>query len=382
MRAQVRSSEDRIRVTHTGSLPRPGPLLDLMVAKERGELSARAPFEAAVRSAVAAAVRRQVDLGIDVVNDGEMGRVDYTVYVAERLEGFGGRSGVLRNPDVEEFPEWAEVLRRMSSPFGRRPACTGPVGWRDFAAVERDLATLRQPAEAAGAEEVFLTAASPGQIARFLENQYYASHEEYVFALADVMRREYEAVVDAGFLLQLDCPDLALGRHQQFAERELDDFRDIARQHVEALNEATRNIAPERMRMHICWGSTEGPHHRDVPMEEIADLVLAARPQALAFPASNGRHEHEWRAWRGRDLGDKLLIVGAVDTTTNIIEHPRVVADRLLRFAEVVGRERVLAGTDCGLGTFAGRVQVSGEIAWRKLGALVEGARLASADLW
>lgn len=376
------AQQDRIRVTHTGSLPRPQPLLELMVAKERGELPSRAPFEEAVRSAVLETVRRQVDLGIDVINDGEMGRVDYTVYVAERLEGFGGKSAVLRNPDVEEFPEWAELLRRMSSPFGRRPACTGPVGWRDFAAVERDLATLREAAAGAGAGEAFVTAASPGQIARFLENQHYPSHEEYVFALAEVMRREYEAVVEAGFVLQLDCPDLALGRHQQFAERGLDDFRGIARQHVEALNEATRNIAPERMRMHICWGSTEGPHHRDVPMEEIADLLLEARPRALAFPASNGRHEHEWRAWRDRDIGEKILIVGAVDTTTNIIEHPRVVADRLVRFAEVVGRERVQAGTDCGLGTFAGRVQVAGEISWRKLAALVEGARIASADLW
>ena len=378
----MRHSDERILVTHTGSLPRPEPLLGLMVAKERGELAERAPFDEAVREAVTGAVRRQTETGIDVVNDGEMGRVDYTVYVAERLEGFDGKSAALRNPDMDEFPEWAEILRRMSSPFGRRPACTGPVGWRDFGAVERDLATLRESAEAAGAEEVFLTAASPGQIARFLENQHYASHEEYVFALADVMRREYEAIVEAGFLLQLDCPDLALGRHQQFGDRALDDFRGIARQHVEALNHATQGIAPDRMRMHICWGSTEGPHHRDVPMEEIAELLLTARPQALAFPAANGRHEHEWRAWQGRDLGEKLLIVGAIDTTSNIIEHPRVVADRLVRFAEVVGREHLLAGTDCGLGTFAGRVQVIDEIAWRKLDSLVEGARLASADLF
>jgi 5-methyltetrahydropteroyltriglutamate--homocysteine methyltransferase len=378
----MRHSDDRILVTHTGSLPRPEPLLSLMVAKERGELAERAPFDEAVRDAVAGAVRRQTETGIDVVNDGEMGRVDYTVYVAERLEGFDGKSAALRNPDMDEFPEWAEILRRMSSPFGRRPACTGPVGWRDFGAVERDLATLRESADAAGAEEVFLTAASPGQIARFLENQHYASHEEYVFALAEVMRREYEAIVEAGFLLQLDCPDLALGRHQQFGDRALDDFRSIAQQHVEALNHATREIAPDRMRMHICWGSTEGPHHRDLPMEEIADLLLTARPQALAFPAANGRHEHEWRVWQGRDVGEKLLIVGAIDTTSNIIEHPRVVADRLVRFAEVVGPEHVLAGTDCGLGTFAGRVQVVDEIAWRKLDSLVEGARLASADLF
>jgi 5-methyltetrahydropteroyltriglutamate--homocysteine methyltransferase len=378
----MRHSTERILVTHTGSLPRPEPLLELMVAKERGELSDRAPFDEAVREAVAGAVHRQAETGIDVVNDGEMGRVDYTVYVAERLEGFDGTSGVLRNPDMDEFPEWSEILRRMSSPFGRRPACTGPVAWRDFGAVERDLAALSESAEAAGAEEVFLTAASPGQIARFLENQHYQSHEEYVFALAEVMRREYEAIVEAGFLLQLDCPDLALGRHQQFGDRALDDFRSIAQQHVEALNHATQNIAPDRMRMHICWGSTEGPHHRDVPMEEIADLLLTARPQALAFPAANGRHEHEWRAWQARDVGEKLLIVGAIDTTSNIIEHPRVVADRLVRFAEVVGRERVLAGTDCGLGTFAGRVQVVSDIAWRKLGSLVQGARLASADLW
>ncbi len=378
----MRHSDGRILVTHTGSLPRPEPLLELMVTKERGQLTERAPFDDAVHEAVLAAVRRQVETGIDVVNDGEMGRVDYTVYVAEHLEGFDGTSGVLRNPDMDEFPEWSEVLRRMSSPFGRRPACTGPVGWRNFGAVESDLATLHGAAEAVGAEEVFLTAASPGQIARFLENQYYPSHEEYVFALADVMRREYEAIVEAGFLLQLDCPDLALGRHQQFGDRALDDFRGIAQQHVEALNHATQNIAPERMRMHICWGSTEGPHHRDVPIEEIADLLLTARPQALAFPAANGRHEHEWRAWQGRDIGDKLLIVGVIDTTSNIIEHPRVVADRLVRFAEVVGRERMLAGTDCGFGTFAGRVQVVSEIAWRKLGSLVEGARLASYELF
>ncbi len=379
----MRGSMDRIRTTHVGSLPRPPALLAMLRDKNAGRAVDRSAFEAGVAAAVREVVARQQAAGLDAINDGEQGRVDYTVYVADRLSGLSGESTPLAQP-VPEFPEWEEMARSLIPPNLRHPACDGPLAWRDFAAVERDIGQLMRAAAAAGAEdELFITAVSPGQIARFLENQYYPDEDAYLEALAGVMRREYEAIAAAGVIVQLDCPDLAFGYQYGHAGRSLDAFRRVVARHVEVLNAATANIPPERLRMHVCWSSTSGPHHGDIELREIAAEIVKARPQALAIAGANPRHEHEWRVWREVPLpDDKLLIPGVIDTTTNFIEHPEVVADRIERYASVVGRERVIAGGDCGFGTFADRVQVDREIVWRKLASLVAGARLASDRLW
>ena len=378
----MKRSVERILTTHTGSLPRPRGMLDLLVEEQQSRLPQRADLDAAVRDAVGEVAARQAAVGLDVINDGEQGRVDYTVYVKDRLTGFDGESTPLGMGDPE-FPELAELLKPFASPFQVRPTCTGPIAWSDWPAVEQDIDNLKAATADTAAEEVFMTSPSPGQIARFLHNEYYASDEEYLYALAEVMKRQYQAIVDAGFLLQLDCPDLALGRHQIFAHLTLDEFREVAAMHVAALNYAVADIAPERMRMHICWGSTLGPHHTDVPLREVIDIVLTARPAAVAFPGANPRHEHEWKVWRDIKLPEgKVIIPGVIDSTSNFIEHPEVVSDRIVRYAEVVGRENIIAGVDCGFGTFAGRLQVDSKIVWMKLESLVEGARRASRELW
>ncbi len=378
----MKRSVERILTTHTGSLPRPRGMLDLLVEEQQSRLPQRADLDAAVRDAVGEVAARQAAVGLDVINDGEQGRVDYTVYVKDRLTGFDGESTPLGMGDPE-FPELAELLKPFASPFQVRPACTGPIAWSDWPAVEQDIDNLKAATADTAAAEVFMTSPSPGQIARFLHNEYYARDEDYLYALAEVMKRQYQAIVDAGFLLQLDCPDLALGRHQIFAHLTLGEFREVAAMHVAALNYAVADIAPERMRMHICWGSTLGPHHTDVPLREVIDIVLTARPAAVAFPGANPRHEHEWKVWRDIKLPEgKVIIPGVIDSTSNFIEHPEVVCDRIVRYAEVVGREQVIAGVDCGFGTFAGRLQVDSKIVWMKLESLVEGARRASRELW
>jgi 5-methyltetrahydropteroyltriglutamate--homocysteine methyltransferase len=365
-----------ILTTHTGSLPRPKDLLRLLQEREEGRLGDAATLAGRTRSAVLDVVKKQRETGLAVVNDGEQGRADYTIYVKDRLTGFAGESSSWPNPDAEEFPEWTEMARQFAPPFQKRPACTGPVEWKDWPAVERDILNLKDGAAAAGADEVFMTSPSPGQIGRFLQNRYYPSDEKYLYTLADVMKREYKAIVDAGFMLQIDCPDLALGRHTQFANLTLREFRDVAAMHVEVLNYAVADLPPDRMRIHVCWASTGGPHHRDVPLRDIADLVIKARPAGLVIAGANPRHEHEWRVWKDVKLqAGKVLVAGVIDSTTNFIEHPELVAERIERYAGVVGRENVIAGVDCGFGTFAGRVQVDTNIVWHKLRALVEGAR-------
>ena len=379
----MKRSTDRILTTHTGSLPRPKDLLRLLQDREEGRLSDEAALAGRTRSAVLDVVKKQRETGLAVVNDGEQGRADYTIYVKDRLTGFAGESSSWPNPDAEEFPEWTEMARQFAPPFQKRPACTGPVAWKDWPAVERDIQNLKDGAAAAGADEVFMTSPSPGQIGRFLQNRYYPSDEKYLYTLADVMKREYQAIVDAGFVLQLDCPDLALGRHTQFSHLSLREFRDIAAMHVEVLNYAVADIPPDQMRIHVCWASTGGPHHRDLPLRDIADVVIKARPAGLVIAGANPRHEHEWKVWKDVKLPDgKVLVAGVIDSTTNFIEHPELVAERIERYAGVVGRENVIAGVDCGFGTFAGRVQVDTNIVWHKLRSLVEGASLASRALW
>jgi len=378
----VKRSTDRILTTHTGSLPRPKDLLTLLQEREEGRLRGEAALRDRTRSAVLDIVRKQGESGLSIINDGEQGRADYTIYVKDRLTGFGGESTPWPNTDAEEFPEWTEMARQFAPPFQKRPACTGPVEWKDWPAVERDIQNLKD-ATAGRSEEVFMTSPSPGQIGRFLQNRYYPSDEKYLYTLADVMKREYQAIVQAGFVLQVDCPDLALGRHTQFAHLSLAQFRDVAKMHVDVLNHAVADLPPDRMRMHICWASTGGPHHHDLPLKDIADVIVKGRPGALVIAGANPRHEHEWKVWKDVPLpAGKVLVAGVIDSTTNFIEHPELVAERITRYTSVVGRENVIAGVDCGFGTFAGRVQVDTNIVWRKLGSLVEGARLASKELW
>ena len=344
----MKRSTEKILTTHTGSLPRPGEVVDLLLAREEGRADADA-LEAAVGRAIEDVVEKQVEAGIDVINDGEQGRPDYTTHVKDRLTGYDGPSSPPLGTGDESFPELAEMLAQFASPLQNRPACSGPVAWKDWPAAQADVERARSVLGRAGTEEAFMTSPSPGQISRYLRNLHYASEEEYIFALAEVMRREYEAIVEAGLILQLDCPDLALSRHTVFRDLSLAEFRKEIEMHVEALNHAVRNIAPERMRMHVCWGSTLGPHHEDVPLKDVVDVVLKGRPCAVSFPGANPRHGHEWAVWREVDLpAGKCIIPGVIDSTSNFVEHPELVAERIVRYAEVVGRENVLAGVDCG----------------------------------
>ncbi|MEE3014047.1 MAG: cobalamin-independent methionine synthase II family protein [Chloroflexota bacterium] len=379
----MKRSSTRILTTHTGSLPRPQSMLDLLMSDQDGDLSDRSSLQKSVHESVADVVKLQVNSGLDIINDGEQGRVDYTVFVKDLLTGFEGESTAPIGAGDDEFPELAELLRPFASPFQTRPACVGPVGWKDFASIEEDIANLKAATIGIEAEEVFMTSPSPGQISRFLHNQYYASDEEYLYALGDVMKKAYTAIVDAGFLLQLDCPDLALSRHTVFADLSLEDFRKQIQMHVEALNHAVADIDPENMRMHLCWGSTLGPHHTDVPLKDMVDIALMGRPMAISFPAANARHGHEWKIWKEIKLpADKILIPGMLDSTSNFVEHPEYVAERIVRYAELVGRENLLVGADCGFGTFAGRLQVDSKIVWMKLKSLTAGAGIASQQLW
>ena len=369
-----------ILTTHTGSLPRPADLAAMVV--ERDEGGTPAGLEQRVTAAVAEAVRLQAEIGLDIVNDGEQSKVGYSTYIKDRLTGFAGEPGGLSPlAELADFPDDAERMGLVLSGLQvRTPACTGPVRRRDDEAVGRDLENLRAAASAAGADmgQLFMTAASSGVIALFFEDRFYGDREQYLGALAEAMRPEYEAIVDAGVTLQLDCPDLAAGRHTVFAGLSLEEFRRDIALNVEALNHATRGISPERMRLHLCWGNYEGPHTHDVPLADIIDVVLDATPLGLSIEASNPRHGHEWTVFAGRPLPEgKYLIPGVIDSTSNFVEHPELVAQRLERFASVVGAERVVAGTDCGFGTFVGRPQVTPTVAWAKLRALVEGAGLA-----
>jgi 5-methyltetrahydropteroyltriglutamate--homocysteine methyltransferase len=379
----MQRSTQRILTTHTGSLPRPANVVELLLEEQKHPGTKPAAPRAAVHQAVVDVVAKQIACGLDVINDGEQGRTDYTTYVKDRLAGFDGPSAPPLGTGEPDFPELSALLAYFASPFQHRPACSGELGWKDFPALEADIAQAKAATTGVEAAEFFITSPSPGQIARYLKNQHYPTDEAYLYALADVMAREYRAIVGAGFVLQLDCPDLALSRHTVFAHLSLADFRKVITTHVEALNHAVRDLPADRMRMHICWASTQGPHHNDVPLKDIVDIVLKGRPQAVSFPGANPRHAHEWKVWKDVKLPDgKIIIPGVIDSTSNFVEHPELVADRIMQYAGAVGRENVIAGVDCGFGTFAGRMQVDTKIVWMKLAALAEGAKLASAQLW
>jgi 5-methyltetrahydropteroyltriglutamate--homocysteine methyltransferase len=380
----MKRSTDRILTTHTGSLPRPHDVVELLMEDEKNPGARRGELDAAVGRAVDEVVAKQIDAGLHVINDGEQGRADYTIHVKDRLSGYDGPNQPKpMGTEEEEFPELAQMLAPFTTPLTHRPACSGPVDWKDFESAQADIDRAASVIGRPGVEEVFMTSPSPGQIARFLPNLHYESEEAYIFALADVMKREYEAIVAAGLVLQLDCPDLALSRHTIFRHLSLEDFRKEISMHVDALNHAVRDIPEDRMRMHVCWASTMGPHHEDVPLADIVDIIMRAKPQAVSFPGANPRHEHEWKVWRDVKLPDgKFIVPGVIDTTSNFVEHPELVCDRILNYASVVGRENVMVGGDCGFGTFAGRVQVDRNIVWMKFKAMTEGAAMASEQLW
>jgi 5-methyltetrahydropteroyltriglutamate--homocysteine methyltransferase len=378
----MKRSTDRILTTHVGSLPRPDDLTEMLMARDRGDALDAAAFEARVKQGVAEVVRKQRDIGIDVVNDGEWGKPDYSTYIKNRLTGFEG-SPTQQDPsrDMTEFPEFAPFRRGGGLVHIARPKCNGPIGWKDFEAVKTDIANLK--AAAGDATEVFMTAASPGQVARFQGNEYYKSDEEYLWALGTALKDEYKAITDAGFVLQLDCPDLGSGWNGQFRNLTLEEFRKVVDLHLEVLDAAIAGIPPEQVRLHLCWGNYEGPHNHDIPLREIIGPVLKSRPGAVSFEGANPRHEHEWNVFEEVALPDgKLIIPGVIDSTTNFIEHPEVVAQRIERYAAVVGRENVIAGADCGFATFANAPTVVPAITWAKFGSLVEGARIASSRLW
>jgi 5-methyltetrahydropteroyltriglutamate--homocysteine methyltransferase len=381
----MKRSSERILTTHTGSLPRPTDLAELLQAKESGALTDPASFAARVKSAVAETVKRQAAAGVDIVNDGEMGKPSYSTYVKDRLSGFGGeKSSRLLAADLAEFPSFTKRGGRETGvAVLKRPSCTGPIVYNDTQAMLTDFANLNAALQGVKYEEAFVSAASPGVVSFFLSNNYYPSHEAYIRAIADAMKTEYEAIVEAGFILQVDCPDLAMSRHIQFKDLSLGDFRKTIALHIDALNHALANVPPERSRLHLCWGNYEGPHHHDVALGDIIDIVLQAKPQGLSYEASNPRHAHEWAVFEDIKLPEgKVLIPGVIDSVTNFVEHPKLVAQRIGQLAKLVGRENVIAGTDCGFGTIAGTSRVDGEIAWAKFQSMAEGARIASENLW
>ena len=372
----------RFLTTHVGSLPRSQPVVDLIFARERGEPIDETAFEAVMRDAVDEVVRRQVAAGIDIVSDGEMSKISYATYIKDRYTGFDGDSPRRTPADLLDFPGFLTRLAAGGgTPSYRRPCCVGPIQVKSMLPLQQDIAHVKAAAARHGAQQVFMNAASPGVVALFQPNQHYRDDDAYLQALAEALRHEYHAIVDAGLILQLDSPDLGLGRHMMY--KDLDEAAYLTRiaQHVEALNHALAAIPADRVRMHVCWGNYEGPHHKDVALETILPTVLRAKPQGLLFEASNPRHAHEWEtleAFRHRIPDDKLLIPGVLDSTTNFVEHPRLVAQRLRRFAGIVGTERVIAGSDCGFGTFAGFGAVDADIVYAKFAAMAEGARLAS----
>jgi 5-methyltetrahydropteroyltriglutamate--homocysteine methyltransferase len=380
----MKTSQDRILTTHTGSLPRPPELRQLLVRKDQGEPYDKEALDRLTRQAVADIVRRQAEVGVDIVNDGEMSKPGYSTYVADRLSGFVGHEPAKPRLDTRDHPNFLAAYERMTGPnVARRAVCVGPVAVRDREPLAQDIANLRAALAQVTVAEAFMTAASPGLVPVFQTNSHYPTHEAYVEAVAAAMQEEYEAIVAAGFVLQLDCPDLAMAHHTSFQDLNETEFLTRAAFHVEALNHALRNVPAERARIHICWGNYEGPHDHDIPFSKVVGILIRAKPMALLVEAANPRHAHEWRVWQDVKLPeDKILVPGVLDTSTNYVEHPELVAERICRFADIVGREPVIAGSDCGFGTFAGYGKLDPDISFKKLGAMVEGAAIASQRLW
>lgn len=378
----MHNSSDRIITTHVGSLPRSAEVTDVVFAQEKGESVSNATK--VIRDAVDEVVARQVAHGVDVVSDGEMSKISYATYIKDRISGFDGDSERDPPSDLEEFPGF---LKRQASSGGtptyRRPCCVGDIKVKDMGPVREDIENLLAANAKHGPAESFMNAASPGVIALFQPNKHYPTHEAYLEALAAAMSEEYKAIVDAGIILQLDSPDLGLGRHMLFKGRSDAEYQAQASLHVDALNHALSDIPKDRVRLHVCWGNYEGPHHHDAPMELVLPIALRANVGALLFESSNPRHAHEWQVFAETELPDDLILVpGVIDSTTNFVEHPKLVAERICRFADIVGRERVIAGSDCGFSTFAGFGAVDQDIVYAKLQSMADGASIASERLW
>ena len=393
----MKISTDRILTTHVGSLPRPPELLAILEAREAGREFDQAAFDECLSASVDEVVKKQVAAGIDVVCDGELGKISYTFYVRHRLSGITAYRGgdndqppqTAAHRDLLDHPDYAQRLaqaRGGTSWFSREavPCCTGPVAYRNRLPLETDLKNLTAACAEARPVEAFLNAASPGVLTKFVPDRYYQDEDAYVDALANALREEYEAITRAGLILQIDAPDLGSARHNQYQHLSDEEFLRIAERNIAALNAATANIPPEVMRMHLCWGNYEGPHTHDIPLANILDVAMKARPAGLSFEAANPRHAHEWEDLRGAKIpDDKILIPGVIDSTTNFVEHPRLIAQRICYYADIVGRERVIAGADCGFATFAFvNNAVAPSVVWAKFSALAEGARVASARLW
>jgi len=380
----MKRSTERFLTTHTGSLPRPEDLIRTMYAKEEGVPVDSAALAARVRSAVEEVVAKQAAAGVDIVNDGEMSKPSYATYIKDRLAGFGGTGNTFVYQDLVDFPNLAKrVFGDPGRSRRKTPACNAPISVRDPGAARVDADNLKAASAKVKVEETFMSAASPGVIGLFFRNDHYPSQEAYLMAIAEAMRHEYETVANAGILLQIDCPDLGMGRHIQYADLSLAEFRKKAQLHVEALNYATANIPVERLRMHLCWGNYEGPHHCDVPLADVIDIVFSARPMAIQFEAANPRHAHEWKVFETVKLPEgKVLIPGVIESKSNFIEHPELIAQRIGRYAKLVGRENVMAGSDCGYGTWVGQAAVDPDVVWAKMAALAEGARIASKEFW
>jgi 5-methyltetrahydropteroyltriglutamate--homocysteine methyltransferase len=377
---------ERFLTTHVGSLPRSQDVVDQIFAREKGEPVDEATFDTIMAAAVDDVVRRQVQAGIDIVSDGEMSKISYATYIKDRYTGFDGDSPRRTPADLLDYPGF---MKRLASgggtPTYRRPCCTGPIAVKDIEPLRKDIAHVQAAAARHGAKQVFMNAASPGVVSLFQPNQHYANDDDYLEALAHALRHEYHAIVDAGLILQLDSPDLGLGRHMMYKDLEEEAYLARIERHVEALNLALAAIPADRVRMHVCWGNYEGPHHKDVPLATILPTVLKAKPQGLLFETSNPRHAHEWETVQEMKHlipDDKVLIPGVLDSTTNFVEHPHLVAQRIERFADIVGRDRVIAGSDCGFGTFAGFGAVDADIVYAKFAAMAEGAALASSRCW
>jgi 5-methyltetrahydropteroyltriglutamate--homocysteine methyltransferase len=380
----MKLSTDRILTSHVGSLPRSQEVVDFLFTQDRGEPYEQSAFDAAMQRGVDEVVRKQADVGVDVVSDGETSKISYATYIRHRLTGFEGDSSRPTPQDLDDFPAFRDrLVKEGHSATYKRPVCKGPIAVKDMTPLTRDIARMKQALAQVNVTEGFMTAVSPGTIAVFQPNEYYPSHEKYMEALADVMRSEYEAIANAGLLVQLDCPDLAMGRHSRFKNLSREEFLRHAEVQVEALNHAVANIPADRIRLHICWGNYEGPHIHDIPLTDVLPLLFKAKPMGLLIEGANPRHDHEWVTWKTVKLPDtKVLIPGVIDTSTNFVEHPELVAQRIVRYANAIGRERVIAGTDCGLGTFAGFGPVHPDIAWAKLRTLAEGAAIASQQLF
>jgi 5-methyltetrahydropteroyltriglutamate--homocysteine methyltransferase len=380
----MKLSTDRLLTTHVGSLPRPQNVVDLLFAQDRGEPYDPKTFDDQVGRSVVDVVHHQTEVGIDVVSDGEMGKISYATYIRHRLTGFEGDSSRPTPQDLDDVPEFRDKLvKEGASAKYLRPVCRGPIKVKSLESLHADIAHMKEALAKSNAVEGFMNAVSPGTIAVFQPNEYYATHDAYLLALADAMRHEYEEIVKSGLLLQVDCPDLAMGRHSRFKTLTDEEFLSTAALQVEALNHALANVPADRVRLHICWGNYEGPHTHDIPLTSVLPLLFKVKPMALLIEGANPRHEHEWEVWKSHQLpADKILVPGVLDSSCNFVEHPELVAQRLVRYADGVGKERVIAGTDCGFGTFAGFGPVHPSICWLKLRALADGASIASKKLW